>query len=60
MILNGEKQYYLVVKKLSAFLRGIKQKNNGDFYCLNCLHFVRQKSKLQSHEKICENKDFLM
>ena len=23
-------------QKLSALLRGITSKNNGDFYCLNC------------------------
>ena len=35
MISNGEKLWhYLAVKKLSALLRGITSKNNGDFYCL--------------------------
>ena len=28
----------IAVKKLSASLRGITSKNNGDFYCLNYLH----------------------
>ena len=42
MISNGEKQqHYLAVKKLSALLRGMKSNNNGDFYCLNCLHSFR-------------------
>ena len=27
------------------------------FYCLNCLRSVRTKIKLESHEKVCENKD---
>ena len=31
--------HYLVVKKLSALLRGITSKNHGDSYCLNCLYF---------------------
>ena len=30
----------------------------GDFYCLNCLHSFRIKSKLESHKKVCKNKDF--
>ena len=30
----------------------------GDFYCLNCLHSFRTKSKLKSHEKAYKNKDF--
>ena len=47
MIPNGEKWHYLAVKKLSALLRGITSKNNGrDFYCLNCFHPFRTKSKL--------------
>ena len=29
--------HYLAVKKLSALLRVITLKNNGDFYCLNSL-----------------------
>ena len=54
MISNDEKReaksegwwYYLAVKRLSALLRGITSKNNGDFYCLNCLHSFRTKNKL--------------
>ena len=38
IILNGEGCHCLAVKKLSALLKGIISKNNGDFYCLNCLH----------------------
>ena len=48
--------HYLAVKKLSI-IRGITSKNNGDVYCLNCLHFVRTKNKLESHKKVCANKD---
>ena len=64
MISNGEgckvkskgRWHYLAVKKLSI-IRGITSKNNGDVYCLNCLHFVRTKNKLESHKKVCANKD---
>ena len=49
---------YLTVKKLSALLRGITSKYYVDFYCLNCLHSFRTKTKLESHNKVCENKDF--
>ena len=46
MISNGEKLWhYLVVKKLSALLRGITSKNNGDFYCVNCPHSFRTTKK---------------
>ena len=59
MIPNGEKLWhYLAVKKPSALLRGTTSKNYGDFYCLNCLHSFRTKSKLESHKKVREKKDF--
>ena len=38
MITNGEKWYYLAVKKLSALLKGIISKHKGDFYYLNCFN----------------------
>ena len=65
VIPNGEKLWhYHAVKKLSALLRGATSKNNGkndgDFYCSNCLHSFRTKNKLTSHKKVCENKDFVM
>ena len=43
-------------KKLSALLRGLVPKHDGDFYCLNCLYLFRTKNKLESHKKI--RKDF--
>ena len=53
MISNGEKLWhYLAVKKLSASLRGITSKNDGDFYCLNCLHSFRTKNKLELHKNV--------
>ena len=32
-------------------------KNNGDSYCLNCLHSIRTEYKLKC-EKVCKTKDF--
>ena len=72
MISNREKLYakseglqwhYLAVKDISALLRRIKSKTNGDFYCLNCLHSkqnTKQKNKLELHKTVLENKDFVM
>ena len=60
MFLNKERWHYLTVKKLSALLRGIMSKHNGDFYCLNCLHSFRTKNSLKlitQNKKVCENKD---
>ena len=57
-IFKTEGWHCLAVKKLSALLRGITSKTNGDFYCLNCLHSFRTKNKLELNKKVCDNKDF--
>ena len=57
MILNQEKWHYLAVRKLSALLRGIRSKNDDDFYCLKCLHSFKTK-RLESQKKVSENKNF--
>ena len=36
---------------------GTASKRKGNFYCLDFLHSVRTKSKLESHKKVYENKD---
>ena len=46
------------VKLALKGLRRITSTQNDDFYCLNCLHSFRRKNKLESHKKVCENKDF--
>ena len=59
IISNREKiRYYLAVKKLSALLRGITSRNNGDFYCLNCLHSFRIKNNLNYIKKYVKIKIF--
>ena len=52
-----ESWYYLAVKSLSALLRGITSKLNGDFYYFNCLHSFRTENKLKYHDKVCKNKN---
>ena len=44
--------------KLLVLLTGKTSEHHGHFYCLNCLHSFRRKNKLQSHKKVCENKNF--
>ena len=58
MIPKGEGWHYFAVKKLSALLKGIRSKHDGDFYCLNWNHSFRAKYKLESHKKVFKNKDF--
>ena len=55
---DGERWHYLVVRNLSALLRGISSSNNGDFYCLNCFHSYRTLNKLKRHERVCSNHDY--
>ena len=46
------------MKNLSGLFKGITSNHYGDFYCLNCFHSYRTKSKLEAHKKICENHDY--
>ena len=45
-------------KELSTLLKAINSKHCGHFYCLNCFHPFRTNNKLESHKRVCENKDF--
>ena len=58
MITDGEKWYYLAVKRLSALFREITGNNHGDFYCLNCFQSYITENKLKKHKKACENHDY--
>ena len=58
MITDGKKWHYLAAKSLSALLGRIISSNNGDFYCLNCLHSYRTENKIKEHENVCENHDY--
>ena len=46
------------IRSLSRLFRGITSNNNGDFYCLGCLHSFRTDNKLKKHEKLCNNHDY--
>ena len=58
MITDGEKWYYLAIKRLSALFRGVTSNNNGDFYCLNCFQSYTTKNILKKHKNVCENHDY--
>ena len=58
MITDGKKWHYLVAKNLSGLFKGITSNHYGDFYCLNCFHSYRTKSKLEAHKKVCEKHDY--
>ena len=48
----------MTVKNLPGLLKGITSTHEKDFYCLNCFHSYRTKSKLELHKKISENHDY--
>ena len=53
MITDGSTNgHYLAIKNISGLLRGITSNHNGDFYCLNCLHSYRTKSKLKTRKNM--------
>ena len=71
MITDGEKWHYTAlksepakdgfnrpIKSLSRLFRGITSNDDGDFYCLNCLHSFRTGNALKVHERLCENNDY--
>ena len=57
---NQRKMALSCSRKLSALLRGIASKNNGDFYYLNCLHFLWKKTNLNQIKKYVKIKIFVM
>ena len=46
------------IRSLSGFFRGITSNNNGDFYCLGCLHSYRTDNALKKHERLFNNHDY--
>ena len=58
MITDGEKWHYLTVRRLSALLKGITSKHDGDFYCLYCFHSYASEKSLEKHMNVCEHKDY--
>ena len=56
MARNGKRWHYLTVKKKISISES-KNKHHG-FYYLNCHQFFETANKLESHKKVCGNKDF--
>ena len=46
------------IRSLSRLFRRITSNNNGDFYCLGCLHSFRPDNALKKHERLCNNYDY--
>ena len=58
MITDAKNWHYLAVKSLSALLKGITSKHDGDFYCLNRFHAYKTKNRLEKYKNVCENHDY--
>ena len=54
---NGLKRRRLALSWSKKTLYNTRR-NDGDFYCLNCLQSFRTENKLKSHERVCKNKYF--
>ena len=46
------------IRSLSRLFRGITSNNNGDFYCLGCLHSFQTDNALKRHERLCNNHNY--
>ena len=46
------------IRSLPRLFMGITSNNNGDFYCLGCLHSFRTDNALKKHERLCNNHDY--
>ena len=46
------------IRSLSRLFRGITANNNGDFYCLDCLHSFPIDNAFKIHERLCDNNDY--
>ena len=47
-----------LIRSLSRLFREITANNNGDFYCLGCLHSFRTNNALKIHERLCDDNDY--
>ena len=45
-------------KKLSALLRRISSKHEGDFYCLNSFQSYSTEKNFKKHYNVCKNHDY--
>ena len=52
--------FILLVRSLSALLRGITSNNNSGFYCLNCLYSFKTENKPKNDENICKKSWLLL
>ena len=50
--------YKKPINSISKLFRVITSNNNGDFYCLGCLHSFRTNKPLKKHERLCNKHDY--
>ena len=50
--------YKKPINSISKLFRVITSNNNGDFYCLGCLHSFRTNNPLKKHKRLCNKHDY--
>ena len=55
---STDNEFNCPIRILSRLLIGITSNNNGDFYCLGCLHSFRPDNALKKHKRLCNNHDY--
>ena len=60
MVPNEEKEgwHHVAIKTLLELLRGMTSKYHNNFYCLICFHSFATENRLESHDKVCEKKEY--
>ena len=56
--LNTDKGFNRPIRSLLRLFRRITSNNNGNFYCLGCLHLFWTDNALKKHERLCNNHDY--
>ena len=48
----------LVSRKKLSYYEELLKKNNGNYYCINCLHSFRIEGKLKLDKNVCKSHDY--
>ena len=43
---------------MPTLFKGIISKHDRDVYCINCLHSIRKKRRLEKHYNVCKNHEY--
>lgn len=55
LIEGGGKKHYVAIKRLSALIRGLSSRHDGDYYCRNCLYSLRTVDTMELYYDVCKD-----